>query len=60
MAVGQRSGAVTNATRSVLLERNVMLTRIDAKQRCHRWSIAREFIVAIEYGWQDMGDSDPL
>jgi hypothetical protein len=50
MAVGQKSGAVTNATRSVLLERNVMLTRIDARQRYHRWSIAREFIVAIGYG----------
>jgi hypothetical protein len=50
MAVGQKSGAVTNVTRSVLLERNVMLTRIDARQRYHRWSIAREFIVAIGYG----------
>lgn len=60
MEVGQSSRSVTNAASGLPLERIVMLTRVDAKRRCHRWSIAREFIVAIEYGWQDIGDSDPL
>ena len=50
MKIGQRSRSVTSAASGLPLERIVMLTRIDAKQRCHRWSVAREFIVTIEYG----------
>jgi hypothetical protein len=60
MEVGQSSRSVTNAVSSLPLERIVMLTRIDARQRCYRWGIAREFIVAIEYVRQDTGGSDPL